>query len=235
MRSLSRTCAGRHYLKSEGWLTLGHERSVESRPEMGTIVKLTVSLQVTLDGVAQANGGNNEEMDPGFTRGGWALPHNDADAVQYILDTWRRPDAFLLGRKTYGLFETYWGARADDESFGQAISSKPKYLVSTTVSRPTWEETTVVSGDVAARVRELKAQHSGELLVVGSAALAGWLLENELVDELNLLQFPVIVGEGKRLFPEQGLDFALDLTDSRVFGTGIVALTYAVRGRPEYA
>jgi dihydrofolate reductase len=198
-------------------------------------MKLTISLQVTLDGVAQANGGNNEEMDPGFTRGGWALALNDAEAVQYILDTWRRPDAFLLGRRTYGLFETYWGARGDDGGFGEAISSKPKYLVSTTVNEPTWEHTTVISDDVAARVRELKARPGGELLVVGSTALARWLLENELVDELNLVQFPVIVGDGERVFPQHGLDFALELIDSRVFGTGIVALTYRVDGRPEYA
>jgi dihydrofolate reductase len=198
-------------------------------------MKLTVSLQVTLDGVAQANGGNNEEMDPGFTRGGWALPLNDGEAVQYILDTWRRPDAFLLGRKTYSLFETYWGARHDDDGFGQAISTKPKYLVSATVTDPAWEQTSVIAGNVAAGIRELKTQPGGELLVVGSAALARWLLENELVDELNLVQFPVIVGEGERFFPQQGVDFALDLIDSRVFSTGIVALTYRVGGRPEYA
>lgn len=92
-------------------------------------MKLTISLQITLDGVAQANGGNNEEMDPGFTRGGWALPLGDDEAVKYILDTWQRPDAFLLGRKTYGLFETYWGARSGDGGFGEAISSKPKYEI----------------------------------------------------------------------------------------------------------
>lgn len=198
-------------------------------------MKLTISLQVTLDGVAQANGGNNEEMDPGFTRGGWALPLNDSEAVKYILETWQRPDAFLLGRKTFNLFETFWGARSEDGSFGQAISSKPKYLVSTTVTDPAWEQTTVISEDLAARIRELRARPGGELLVVGSASLARWLLENELVDELNLVQFPVLVGEGQRLFPERGLDFALELIDSRVFGTGIIALTYRVGGRPEYA
>lgn len=198
-------------------------------------MKLTVSLQVTLDGVAQANGGNNEEMDPARPEGGWALSLNDDEAAQYILDTWRRPDAFLLGRKTYRLFETYWGTRSDDGSFGAAISSKPKYLVSTTVTDPTWDQTTVISGDVEVRVRELKAQPGGELLVVGSVALVRWLLENELVDELNLIQFPVIVGEGERLLPEQGDRLRLDLIDSRVFGTGIVALTYRVGGRPEYA
>ncbi|MFI2565295.1 dihydrofolate reductase family protein [Paenarthrobacter sp. NPDC018779] len=198
-------------------------------------MKLTVSLQVTLDGVAQANGGNNEEMDPGFTRGGWAIPLNDAEAVQYILDTWRRPDAFLLGRKTYGLFETYWGARSDDGGFGEAISSKPKYVVSTTLAAPGWEQTTVIPDDLPSRVTELKARPGGELLVVGSVSLARWLLENELVDELNLVQFPVIVGEGERVFPHHGLDFKLQLTDSRIFASGIVGLTYRVGGRPEYA
>ena len=198
-------------------------------------MKLTISLQVTLDGVAQANGGNDEEMDPGFTRGGWARAFGDTDAAQYILDTWRRPDAFLLGRKTFGLFETYWGTRSNDGGFGEAISSKPKYVVSNTLTNPAWEHTTVISGDVAAEIRELTAQPAGELLVVGSVALARWLLENELVDELNLVQFPVIVGEGERLFPQNGLDFGLHLEDSVVFGTGIVALTYRVGGRPEYA
>lgn len=198
-------------------------------------MKLTISLQVTLDGVAQANGGNNDEMDPGFTRGGWALPLGDEEGVQYILDTWRRPDAFLLGRKTFGLFETYWGSRSDDGGFGEAISSKPKYVVSSQLATPAWEGTTVISGDVTAAVRELKTQPGGELLVVGSASLARWLLENELVDEINLVQFPVIVGEGERLFPQTGLDFGLELLESRVFTTGVVALSYRVAGRPQYA
>ncbi|MGV8880685.1 MAG: dihydrofolate reductase family protein [Rhodoglobus sp.] len=198
-------------------------------------MKLTISLQITLDGVVQANGGNNEEMDPGFTRGGWALPVGGEDDTQYILDTWRRPDAFLLGRKTFGLFETFWGARRDDGGFGEAISSKPKYVVSTTLTDPAWEHSAVISGDIASGVRELKAQPSGELLVVGSTALARWLLENELADELNLVQFPVIVGEGERLFPQDGLDFGLDLLESRVFESGVVALTYRVAGRPTYA
>jgi len=208
-------------------------RGMGERKEL--TMKLTISLQVTLDGVAQANGGNNDEMDPGFTRGGWALSFDDDRATQYILDTWRRPDAFLLGRRTFGLFETFWGARSGDGWFGEAISSKPKYLVSNTVTESAWEQTTVISGDVGARIRELKAEQDGELMVVGSAALARWLLENELVDELNLVQFPVIVGEGERFLPHDGLDFRLQLLDSTVFGSGIVASTYRVGGRPVYA
>lgn len=198
-------------------------------------MKLTVSLQVTVDGVAQANGGSNEEMDPGFTRGGWAIGVGDPDAASYILDTWRRPDAFLLGRKTFDLFETYWGARSDDGGFGEAISSKPRYVASNTLSDPAWEHTTVLSGDVAKRIRELKAEADGELLLVGSVALARDLLENELVDELNLVQFPVIVGQGEAFLPRAGRDFALELRESRVFPGGIVALTYGVGGRPQYA
>jgi dihydrofolate reductase len=198
-------------------------------------MKLTISLQVTVDGVAQANGGNNEELDPGFTRGGWAIGLRDAEAGRYILDTWRRPDAFLLGRSTFDLFATYWGARSDDGGFGEAISSKPKYVVSNTLTETTWEHSTVISGDLAARIREVKAGADGELLLVGSVALARWLLENELVDELNMIQFPVIVGQGESFLPRTGRDFALDLRDSRVFPSGIVALNYAVGGRPQYA
>jgi dihydrofolate reductase len=198
-------------------------------------MKLTISLQVTLDGVAQANGGNNEDMDPGFTRGGWALPLGDDEGVQYILNTWRRPEAFLMGRKTFEMFARYWGARSEDGGFGEAISSKPKYVVSNTLTNPTWESSTVISGDVAAEIRKLKEQPSGELLVVGSARLARWLLENELVDEINLVQFPVIVGAGERLFPQEGADFGLELLDAKVFDTGVIGLTYRVAGRPTYA
>ena len=198
-------------------------------------MKLTISLQVTVDGVAQANGGNNDELDPGFTRGGGAIGAGDAAAAEYILETWQRPDAFLLGRKTFDLFETYWGARRDDGGFGQAISSTPKYVVSNSLSDPAWEYTTVISGDLTSQIRALKSASEGELLVVGSVALARRLLEHELVDELNLIQFPVIVGQGESFLPRQGRDFALDLKDSRVFPSGIVALTYGVGGRPQYA
>lgn len=198
-------------------------------------MKLTISLQITLDGVAQANGANNEEMDAGFTRGGWARGRGDAEAALYILDTWRRPDAFLLGRRTFRVFESYWGSRRDDGGFGTAISSKPKYLVSTTVSDPAWERTTVIAGDVAERVRDLKARPGGELLVVGSVSLVQWLLVHELVDELNLVQFPVVVGEGRRVFPERGPDFGLELLEAQEFPTGVLGLTYGVRGRPAYA
>lgn len=198
-------------------------------------MKLTVSLQVTLDGVAQANGGNDQELDPGFTRGGWGIELGDAECGSYILETWRRADAFLLGRKTFDLFATYWGARRDDGGFGEAISSRPKFVVSNTLTDPSWEHSTVLSGDVAGRIGELKAGPEGELLLVGSVALARWLLENELVDVLNIIQFPVIIGQGTSFLPRQGRAFALELRDSLVFPSGIVALTYGVGGSPQFA
>jgi len=198
-------------------------------------MKLTIHIQLTLDGVAQANGGNNETTDPGFTRGGWALPLGDEEGVGYILDAWRRPDAFLLGRKTADLFAPYWGSQVGDGGFGDAITLKPKYIVSNTLVDPEWQNSTVVSGDVAAAIRELKARPGGELLVVGSASLAAWLLQEGLADELDVVQFPVIVGEGRRFFPEHGPDYALELLSHRVFATGVVAQTFRVAGRPEYA
>ena len=166
-------------------------------------MKLTISMQATLDGVAQANGGNNDEMDPGFTRGGWALPLGDEEGVQYILDTWRRPDAFLLGRKTFGLFETYWGARSDDGGFGEAISSKPKYVVSTTLTDPSWQQTTVISGDVAAGSANSRRSRAANCSWSAARRSRAGCSRTSLSTRLNLVQFPVIVGEGERLFPQR--------------------------------
>jgi dihydrofolate reductase len=199
-------------------------------------MNLTISIQVSVDGVMQANGGNNDELDPGFSRGGWSRGRPDQEAAAYIASTWRRADAFLLGRKTYTLFAGYWGARADDANpFSAAINPRPKYVVSNTVTDPFWKNSTVISGDIAGSIRDLKAQPGGELVVVGSGVLARWLLENELVDEINLIVFPVIVGDGIRLFPQNGKDFGLELVESQAFPTGVLAHNYRTTGRPNYA
>ncbi|GAA0999783.1 dihydrofolate reductase family protein [Subtercola frigoramans] len=199
-------------------------------------MNLTISIQVSVDGVMQANGGNDDELDPGFARGGWAIPTGDAESFAYIVSTWQRADAFLLGRKTYSLFAQYWGGQADDSNpFSAAMNPRPKYVVSNSLTEPEWANTTVISGDIAAGIRELKARPGGELVVVGSGMLARWLLENELVDEINLIVCPVIVGDGLRLFPQQGRDFALELVESKAFPTGVLAQTYRTKGRPTYA
>jgi dihydrofolate reductase len=116
-----------------------------------------------------------------------------------------------------------------------ALNTRPKYVASNTLTDPQWANTTVLSGDVAAAIRELKAKPGGELQVHGSGTLARWLLANNLVDEIALLVCPVVVGQGTRLFPDTGPDIALDLVDSRAFPKGITLQVYRPAGRPQYA
>jgi dihydrofolate reductase len=115
------------------------------------------------------------------------------------------------------------------------LNRQPKYVASNTLTEPRWAHTTVLSGDVAAAIVELKAKPGGELQVHGSGALTRWLLENELVDEITLFVCPVVVGQGTRLFPDAGPDIALDLVDSRAFPKGITIQVYRPSGRPQYA
>jgi dihydrofolate reductase len=149
----------------------------------------------------------------------------------------------LFGRRTYELFASYWGAeeraRAALEDPGNpiaaALNTKPKYLASTTLSEPRWANTILLSGDLAAAIGDLKAKPAGELQVYGSGALVRWLLENDLVDEINLLIVPVVLGQGTRLFPGAGPDNALDLVDSRTDSKGITIQVFRANGRPQYA
>src|SRR5438552_13800481 len=151
-------------------------------------------------------------------------------------EVYQRADAFLFGRRTYELFAGYWGVRDDLENpIVGALNTKPKYVASNTLTDPQWANTAVLSGDLAAAIGELKAKPGGELQVHGSGALTRWLLENDLVDEINLLIVPVVVGQGTRLFPDAGPDIALDLVDSRAFPKGITIQVYRPTGRPEYA
>lgn len=200
-------------------------------------MKLTTNTQVSVDGVVQGNGGREEEdLRRGFERGGWARPGFDSEARTFVNDFYERAEAFLFGRRTYELFAGYWGMREDlEHPIVSALNARPKYVVSTTLTEPQWADTTVVSGDVAAAMGELKAKPGGELQVHGSGTLTRWLLENDLVDEMNLLIIPVVVGQGTRLFPDTGRDMALDLVESRVFPTGITLQVYRPAGRPQYA
>src|SRR5215203_1053809 len=148
----------------------------------------------------------------------------------------RRGRAFLFGRRTYELFAGYWGARTDmEDPIVGALNTRPKYVASTTLTDPQWADTTVLSGDVAAAIGELKAKPEGELQGHGSGHLTRWLLENDLLDEMNLLIVPVVVGQGTRLFPDVGPDLALDLVESRAFPKGVTLQVYRPAGRPQYA
>jgi len=200
-------------------------------------MKLTTNMQVSVDGVVQGNGG----LDPaarrgGFERGGWASPLFDSEAMTFVDQFYQRADAFLFGRLTYELFAGYWGVREDlEDPIVGALNTKPKYVASNTLTDPQWADTTVLAGDVAAAIGELKAEPGGELQVHGSGTLTRWLLENDLVDEINLLIVPVVVGQGMRLFPDTGPDTALDLVESRAFPKGITLQVYRPAGRPQYA
>jgi dihydrofolate reductase len=200
-------------------------------------MKLTITMQVSVDGVMQGNGGLHvEDRRRGFERGGWARPLFDSEAMTFVDQLYQRADAFLFGRRTYEIFAGYWGVREDLENpIVGALNTKPKYVASNTVTEPRWADTTVLSGDLAAAVGELKAKPGGELQVHGSGALTRWLLSNQLVDEMNLLVCPVVVGQGTRLFPDAGLDMALDLVESRAFPKGITLQVYRPAGRPQYA
>ena len=200
-------------------------------------MKLTTVTHVTVDGVMQGLGGRDEDRRGGFERGGWAPPLFVDDASTFLNGVFQRADAFLLGRRTYEIFAGSWGVWPDpgDSPIWTALNTKPKYVASTTLSKPRWANTTVLSGDSAAAVGELKAKPAGELQVHGSGKLIRWLLDNQLVDEMTLLTYPVIIGQGTRLFPDTGRDRALELVESRPTSSGVTIHVYRPTGHPQYA
>ncbi len=203
-------------------------------------MKLTTITHVSVDGVMQGLGGQDEDRRGGFERGGWALPLFDNEAERFLSEVFQRADAFLFGRRTYEIFAGSWGTGSWGADQGKnpisvALNTRPKYVASTTLTDPQWADTTVLSGDVAAAVGDLKAKPGRELQVHGSGNLVRWLVDNDLVDEITLLTYPVVVGQGTRLFPATGEDTALELADSRATSGGVIIQVYRPTGRPQYA
>ena len=199
-------------------------------------MKLTTVTHVSLDGVMQGLGGPNEDRRGGFERGGWALPLLDNEGATFINQVFQRADAFLFGRRTYEIFVPYSAAITDPGNpIAAALNTRPKYVASTTLTEPLWAGTTVLSGDVAAAIGDLKAGPAGELQVHGSGNLVRWLFDNQLVDEITLLTYPVVIGQGTRLFPDTGPDTRLDLVDSRATPKGVTIQVYRPTGHPQYA
>ena len=200
-------------------------------------MKLTIVMHVTLDGVMQGLGGQDEDRTGGFERGGWAPPLFFGEASTLLNQVYERADAFLFGRRTYEIFAGSWGTWEDpgDSPIWTALNTKPKYVASTRLTEPRWAHTTVLSGDVAAAIRELKAKAAGELQVNGSGKLVRWLFENQLVDEIILFTYPVVLGQGTRLFPDAGRDIAFELVESRATPSGVTIQVYRPTGRPQYA
>ena len=199
-------------------------------------MKLTTTTQVSVDGVMQGPGVNPVHDDVGvFERRGWA--HFDEEAGAVMDQIFQRAGAFLFGRKTYEHFAETWGTWDDpgDSPIWTALHTLPKYVVSSSLTNTDWAGTTVISDDVLDAVRELKARSGGELQVHGSGALFRWLFDRDLVDEMNLFTFPVVVGQGRRLFAVTGADAALELVDARRTPSGVTIQVYRPNGRPEYA
>jgi dihydrofolate reductase len=196
-------------------------------------MKLTTTTFVSVDGVMQGIGAPDEDRSGGFERGGWTTPLFDKETATYLNEIYARADAFLFGRRTYEIFAGSWGTVADPRinPIATALHSRPKYVASTTLTDPRWADTTVLSGDIAAAVGALKAKSGGELQVHGSGALIRSLLDDDLVDEFNLFIFPVVVGQGTRLFPDTGPDRALELVDSRATPIGVTIQVYRPTGR----
>ena len=198
-------------------------------------MELTVTTFLSVDGVYQGPGGPDEDRSGGFDRGGWLVPDFDEATGQFMDEVFREVDAFLLGRRTYEIFAASWPKVTDPaDPVASLLNTLPKYVASTTLRDPQWANTTVLEGDLVTSVRELKDRPGRELQVHGSGMLARALLEHDLVDELRLLVFPVIVGAGRRLFPDAGVATGLRLVDSRTTGSGVAIHVYQPTGRPEF-
>ncbi|GAB2840695.1 dihydrofolate reductase family protein [Streptomyces deserti] len=196
-------------------------------------MRLTLTEFLTLDGVSQGPGAPDEDTSDGFTRGGWFVPHLD-EQFERLAGTWLgEADAFLFGRRTYLNFARDWPKMTDHPSAG-ILNGLPKYVASHTLTRADWDPTTILSGDIPAQVADLKRQPGRELQIHGSARLAQSLLAAGLIDELRLVIAPVVVGQGRRLFPDGGAPAGLRLKHSGTTPGGLAVHVYEAAGLARY-
>jgi dihydrofolate reductase len=196
--------------------------------------KLVVTTFLTLDGVMQAPGGPTEDPSGGFEHGGWLVPYYDEDFARQMNTWFSGAEDFLLGRFTYQLFAAHWPrVPTDDDPIAKALNTLPKHVASRTLDQLDWDTAEVIKGDVVDAVTALKQGVGGELQVHGSAGLIQTLLRNNLVDELRLIVFPVVVGSGKRLFDDGTVPAAMRLTSSSTTSSGAVVLSYERAGDVE--
>jgi len=192
--------------------------------------KVIVNEFLSLDGVAQAPGGAEEDPSGGFAHGGWHMQYmEDEPTQQWVLQSIVDAGGFLLGRRTYEIFAAYWpNAPEEEQVVAEPLNSKPKHVVSATLSEPLeWQNSTLVEGDVPAAVAALKEGDGGDLHVIGSTELVRSLLEHELVDELRLMLDPLLLGGGKRIFRDDGVLRSLRLVDAQITSKGAILATYA--------
>ncbi|HZA59402.1 MAG TPA: dihydrofolate reductase family protein [Solirubrobacterales bacterium] len=194
--------------------------------------KLAVNTFVSLDGVMQAPGGPEEDPTGGFTHGGWSVNYWD-DVMGEVMAAGTRPYELLLGRGTYEIFAAHWPYVTDDP-IADELNSVPKHVASTTLEEVTWNNSTLISGDVAEYVAKLKDQDGPEIQVHGSWGLIQTLLRHDLIDEFRLFIFPLVLGTGKRLFGDGTIPAGLKLVDSKLSTTGVMITTYERAGKISY-
>jgi dihydrofolate reductase len=183
--------------------------------------RIVVTEFVSLDGVMEDPGGAE-----GTRHAGWTFQFNDSEGMKYKLDETMDHAALLLGRITYEGFAAAWPAMTDEVGFADKMNGMPKYVVSKTLERADWNNSTILRGDIAQEVSALKEQDGGDILVAGSASLVRELLVHDLVDEYRLMVFPIVLGSGKRLFAGEGDAATLKLVDVKPLKSGTVILTY---------
>jgi dihydrofolate reductase len=191
--------------------------------------KLIVNEFLTLDGVMQAPGGEDEDRSGGFEKGGWQMQYLDDVAGATISEGMAEAGGFLLGRRTYEIFAAYWPtATGDDEAIASTLNGLPKYVASRSLKGPLeWNNSTLLEGDVADAVAKLKEQPGKDLHVIGSGELVQTLMQHDLVDEYRLMINPIVLGSGRRLFREGDATNMLRLLDSKTSGTGVLIASYA--------
>jgi dihydrofolate reductase len=188
--------------------------------------KLVVSEFISLDGVIQAPGGADEDTDGGFVHAGWTMPYWHDDIGTHFGEAFAESDAFLLGRKTWEIHGSAFEPMPEGDPFGDLMKAQQKYVVSTTLtSVDAWRNSTLIRGDVVEAIEGLKQSEGRTIYVDGSSVLVHTLASHDLVDEYSLLVYPLVLGAGKRLFPE-GVRTDLELIESRPFPTGVVLMRY---------
>jgi dihydrofolate reductase len=197
--------------------------------------KLIVNAFLTLDGVMQAPGGPDEDRESGFVHGGWQFPYTDEQTGKLVTDGLADAGGFLLGRKTYDIFSSYWPKVTDPENpIAVALNSRPKYVVSRTLERVAWNNSRLIQGDIVAELQKLREQPGTGVHTWGSTDLLQTLFQHDLVDELRTFVYPVLLGTGKRLFREGIRPAALELVESITTKKGGVYLRYRRAGKPTY-
>jgi dihydrofolate reductase len=189
--------------------------------------KVIVNEFLSLDGVMQAPGSPDEDRSGGFAHGGWQMPYFDDVFAGVAAEGIAETGGYLFGRRTYEIMAAYWPSQPDDDMFAATLNNLPKYVASTTLSEPLeWKNSTLLQGDVAKAVAELKEQPGGNLVVLGSGELVQTLMENDLVDEYGLMINPIVLGSGKRLFRDGSAKRPLRLVRSKTSSTGVLIATY---------